>query len=267
MTEELRIRYSNRYPFSGKVFCSKCGSVFRRVKWGGKPKYQKHVWLCRKHEREGDKTKDVAGTGKERTHTDGRKKPSSRTDNVSGDNKISNLEAVKKSKTSVNKGCNMKAIDEEKLKQAFVRTANKIIAEDKVFIKKMMKNIESVIEDNTIANELDDRITEIRQQLTNLVKLNTKGAVDAEIYNDEYQKVALEMDKLREKRAEISKRELEVRDGIKRVKEIEKIIRDSEVLEEFDEELFKVLVEKVVVVSLVEVEFVLGSGVVVRELV
>ncbi len=44
--------------------------------------------------------------------------------------------------------CGMKAVDEEKLKAAFVRVANKVIKDSDGFIKKMMGNIEKVLNEN-----------------------------------------------------------------------------------------------------------------------
>jgi len=44
--DETGSRYTNKYPFSGKIFCSECGAPFRRKNWGVN-KYKKPVWICR----------------------------------------------------------------------------------------------------------------------------------------------------------------------------------------------------------------------------
>ncbi|WP_242945069.1 hypothetical protein [Caminicella sporogenes] len=78
--------------------------------------------------------------------------------------------------------------------------------------------------------------------------------------------MALEMESLRSKRLAYTKIEMECKDNYSRIREIERILNEHEIIEKFNEELFRVLVEKIRVVSLAEVEFVLKTGVVVREI-
>ncbi|SHK30980.1 hypothetical protein SAMN02745883_01768 [Caminicella sporogenes DSM 14501] len=74
------------------------------------------------------------------------------------------------------------------------------------------------------------------------------------------------MESLRSKRLAYTKIEMECKDNYSRIREIERILNEHEIIEKFNEELFRVLVEKIRVVSLAEVEFVLKTGVVVREI-
>ena len=41
-----RGKYTNKYAFSGRILCRKCGSTFKRKSWGT-GKYKKYVWICR----------------------------------------------------------------------------------------------------------------------------------------------------------------------------------------------------------------------------
>lgn len=41
-----RDKYTNRYPLSGMLFCSKCGFSLRRRTWNSKLKCKKIVWQC-----------------------------------------------------------------------------------------------------------------------------------------------------------------------------------------------------------------------------
>ena len=52
-----------------------------------------------------------------------------------------------------------------------------------------------------------------------------------------------------------------------RMKEITEVLRSIDTLREFDEELFGILVERIKVMDLVQVEFVLRSGVGVTEII
>ncbi|WP_231701852.1 hypothetical protein [Crassaminicella thermophila] len=74
------------------------------------------------------------------------------------------------------------------------------------------------------------------------------------------------MENIRSQRLVYTKNEMECKNNYSRVREIERILNEHEPINSFDEKLFRVLVEKIRVVSLVEVEFVLKIGVVVREI-
>ena len=56
------------------------------------------------------------------------------------------------------------------------------------------------------------------------------------------------------------------REMIGRVQEIGKVLRDTKGMLEFDEDLFGMLVERIMVINLVRVEFVLRSGISVMEI-
>ncbi|MPN15955.1 hypothetical protein SDC9_163291 [bioreactor metagenome] len=47
-----RSRYTNKYPFSGKIICGGCGKKFTRTYWGT-GKYKKPVWICRTRSQDG----------------------------------------------------------------------------------------------------------------------------------------------------------------------------------------------------------------------
>ncbi|WP_427340912.1 hypothetical protein [Caloranaerobacter sp. DY30410] len=166
--------------------------------------------------------------------------------------------------------CSMKAVDEEKLKAAFVRVANKVIKDSDGFIKKMISNIEKVLKENKDEVKLktiDSRLVELRKQVTNLIRLNSRSSIDSDIYDEEYNRLVLEMENLRSQRLAYTKTEMECKSNYSRVREIEKILNDHEIIKKFDEELFGVLVVQIRVVSLVEVEFILKTGVEVKEII
>lgn len=45
-TGERSTKYQNKYPLTGMLFCSKCGSVLRRRTWNSKHSCRKIVWQC-----------------------------------------------------------------------------------------------------------------------------------------------------------------------------------------------------------------------------
>ena len=48
-----RHKYSNKYPFSGKVFCGQCGNIFKRRQWNSTNTSKKVVWQCKTYIMEG----------------------------------------------------------------------------------------------------------------------------------------------------------------------------------------------------------------------
>jgi len=91
-------------------------------------------------------------------------------------------------------------------------------------------------------------------------KLNVKANIDADIYGEEYARITGEMDELKQQRFAFTQAEFKCKDTLLRVREIKKMLREQEIVKEFDENLFMELVECIRVVSLVEVVFVLKTG-------
>ena len=48
-----RQKYTNKYPFSGKVFCGDCGNTYRRRAWNSNNKSKKNVWQCKTYIQKG----------------------------------------------------------------------------------------------------------------------------------------------------------------------------------------------------------------------
>ena len=212
-----RQKYSNKYPFSGKVFCGDCANVFRRREWNSNNKSKKFVWQC---------------------------------------------------KTYIQKGkeaCAAKAVDEDVLKKAFVRVFNQLYENRQGFIKTLTENIEKVLlqkPSDKVIEALDDKIEELKTELKKLIRFQANNGMDDEVYREEYKRVSDELEKLREKRAEIDKDGI-LKESLKgKVNEIIGVIKGrQEAIEEFDESIFNALVERIEVVSPAHFVFELKSGV------
>ena len=137
-------------------------------------------------------------------------------------------------------------------------------------IKTMTANIETIILQGPNIKEteaLDNRIEELKNELKRLIRFQVNNSVDAEVYNEEYKSISLELEEVRKKRLEHDKVN-ELKDDLKqRVDEIVQAInsRDS-LLEEFDEEIFNALVEKIEVLTPAHFVFELKSGMRVDEI-
>jgi len=167
------------------------------------------------------------------------------------------------------KGCTMDAVGEEKLKEAFVRVANRVIADREAFIKRMTENIEQVyLKKASVVDvaAIDTRLGELRKEMSALVKLNLTAGVNTEIYAVEYNRINGEMEDLRDKRSVVTQAEIARWETLERVREIDKVLRGTETVADFDERLFGMLIERIRVMNLVQVEIVLQAGVAVIEL-
>jgi len=167
------------------------------------------------------------------------------------------------------KACPAKAVDESVLKDAFVRVFNQLYENREDFIKTLIENIEKVILHKPSDREieaLENKIEELKTELKRLIRFQTNNGMDDEVYREEYKRISDELEKLREKRAEVDKDSI-LKESLKgRADEIIGVIKGrQEALEEFDEGIFNALVEKIEVVSPTHFVFELKSGARVEE--
>ena len=128
----------------------------------------------------------------------------------------------------------------------------------------MTENIEMIIllkPDIGEAEAFDKRIEELKNALKKLIRFQVNNNADSEVYNEEYKRISGELEELRKKRLEHDK-VIESKDGLKqRFDDILQTINSrEELLEEFDEQIFNVLVEKIEVISPAHFVFELKSG-------
>ena len=162
--------------------------------------------------------------------------------------------------------CDQKAVKEKDLEKAFVRAMNWVINNKEAFVENLMKDmyrgLELIDEECTI-EELYARLEELQGEMKSLVRQGMKaGAVDEKEHlrlGVEIESVQNRMGKLKECETERSMRE-------KRVEELRDYLMAQESgICKFDDVLFRRFVEKVIIQSMAEVEFVLKVGVEVRE--
>lgn len=100
-----------------------------------------------------------------------------------------------------------------------------------------------------------------------LVRLNAKTEFDTWVYDKEYSTLAAEIELMRERRHKLKEAEAERVLRVNRIKETEEYLAAQESqLDKFDRDLFRRLIEKVKVQSMVEALFVFKAGVEFREI-
>lgn len=123
------------------------------------------------------------------------------------------------------------------------------------------------LENEYTKEQLDERLAELQQDLMRLVRLNAKTGQDVREYDNEYAKLAAEIEGFRERRQALLDKEAEKVINCQRIEELKEFLhRQNSPLEKFYEDIFRRLIEKVRVKSLVEVTFVFKTGVEVREI-
>ncbi len=166
--------------------------------------------------------------------------------------------------------CGAKAVDEIVLMDAFVRMFNGIYENKQSFIKTLSENIEMIIllkPDIRETETLDNRIEELKNELKKLIRFQVGNNVDSEVYNEEYIRISGELEEVRKKRLEHDKVN-DLKDDLKeRFDEILQTINSRDaLLEEFDEEIFNALVEKIEILTPAHFIFELKSGLRVEEI-
>lgn len=166
--------------------------------------------------------------------------------------------------------CDMKAVAEKEMEKSFIRAMNKVIGGKETFINQLMVNIykglESVGREYTMEG-IEARLTELQQEIMSLVRLNVKTGLDTKVYDVEYSQLATEIELMRERRQALKTAEAERALRVNRIEELRQyLIEQDTALDKFDMDLFRKLIEKVKVHSMVEAVFVFKTGVEVREI-
>ena len=148
--------------------------------------------------------------------------------------------------------CKARTVPEEMLCSTIVEAVNKLLAQKDEFLPLLKKNIETVITKNSNEEvvEIDKRMEELQNEL--LKRANSK-----ENYND----IADEIYKLREDRHRVLIDQAERKGSKQKLEEMESFINEqSSSLEEYDEKLVRMLIDKVTVYdNKLRVEFKSGA--------
>jgi site-specific DNA recombinase len=176
-------------------------------------------------------------------------------------------------RTYVNEGkdsCDAKAVNELELQGAFVRVFNRLKEDKGSFTETLNTNIEKVLSQrvgNGVLIEIERDMEQLKEDLKAMVKLKLRDNIDETVYNEENARISRELDELRNRKLKITK-EYDQQDQYKeRIKEIIHTINEREgFLEQFDDDIFNALVEKITILSPTHYLFTLKSGLEIEEL-
>jgi site-specific DNA recombinase len=175
-------------------------------------------------------------------------------------------------RTYVNEGkeaCDAKAVDEYVLQDAFVRVFNRMHENKDGFIRTLNMNIEAILskrEGHEPLIKVEQSIEQLKMDLKGLVNLKLRDNIDETVYNEENARISSELDKLRQKKI-ILEKDMDQKAQIKnRVNEIIQLMNArQDLLEQFDDDIFNALVEKITILSQAHFVFTLKSGLEIEE--
>lgn len=200
--------YTTQYPFSNKLFCGHCGS-----------KYRRHSYDL--------KRKDAEGNPKiEKVYTW-----------VCINHKLNKKTA-----------CPQTQVKESSLEKAFIAALNTLIEDQDGFVKTVIENISEVLNTRLSEASLEGnkgRYEAKQKELQNVLanSLKTPTAENARLYEGLVQELESLKKKIETEELERSKTLM----SKTRTLEFEQFITSSKLFHEFDEMVFRKLVEKVVI--------------------
>lgn len=160
-------------------------------------------------------------------------------------------------------------IEECVLQNAVMNAIQKIAANDGEFVGAFRQNVIRVIGSygqQQEKDEYDDLIEGKQQEMVALIAENAKEGVYSETFDRQYQRIAEEINELKEKQLETRRRKKLSEDYEQRVKDMDEFLKGNKIaLPKFDDDLVRRLVESVKVLSAERVMIQFKSGIVMEE--
>ena len=164
--------------------------------------------------------------------------------------------------------CSAKLIPEDIIKQAFISMCNKLIQHYREILLPLRRSLQELnmrrFSGNTKIIDIHKNIADIKEQRHVLSRLRKKGFMDEKKYNE----------KLTELESQLARQERELKKTAKADNEddtfeqldilIDSIEKQDNITTEFDEELFGIIVERIIVRDK-SLEFILISGLSLKE--
>ncbi|MEC0232805.1 hypothetical protein P4H71_00360 [Paenibacillus kribbensis] len=137
---------------------------------------------------------------------------------------------------------------------------------------KMLKaNIESVLSSRVEQEPLLDiegQMQQLKSDLKELVNLKLRNQIDESVYDEETSRLSSELNELRQQMLKLEEEEDQKAKIKERVDEIIQLLSSrQDILEQFDDNLFNALVEKITILSPAHFVFTLKSGISIDEII
>ncbi|WP_246361967.1 hypothetical protein [Paenibacillus alba] len=114
--------------------------------------------------------------------------------------------------------------------------------------------------------KIDEQMEQLKDDLKGLVSLKLRDQIEESVYAEENARISKELDELRQEKATIEKDNDHKSQVTQRVNEIIQVMNArQDLLEQFDDELFNALIEKITILSPTRYLFFLKSGLEIEE--
>ncbi|SHK66112.1 recombinase family protein, partial [Paramaledivibacter caminithermalis] len=163
--------------------------------------------------------------------------------------------------------CAMKAIDDLTLKAVFIRTFNRFYKDKERFLSSFIKNVEKGLESEKDEKfQVEKEIKNLTEKIKELIRIQIQGKISADEYENRYKKLKNRLDALKR----IHLNNLEEKQNSQELKirmaEIKNYLNNHDrLLTDFDDEIFKALVERIRVIGPTHIVFELRNGIALEE--
>ena len=149
------------------------------------------------------------------------------------------------------KGCNYgKSIPEEMLEKCFLDAFNVLCADKATIIRNFIEKTEPILKESNATTEIEKlniKEHDLKEKLKKLLDLKLENSITEEAFkekNYELERKIKAVRKLREQRENNLNNDNAVKD---RIVEIKEFLKNSQLITKFDKEIFKLLVDKVII--------------------
>ncbi len=211
LSQEGKAKHSNRYPFSGKIKCGRCGASYVARYKNRKDGSRYKAWRCYEAANHGSPHIDKAGNKK----------------GCSGMS-IRNEEAIH----IMSLVCKQLTIDRQKISDNLIKMINKVILMDVT---------------GADTNVLAEKMEAAKKKRTGLIDLYTSGDIDRDEFSALRVKYDAEIDSLKSMMESIEKQQIVKRKQQELMEDIKKAIGELISGIEYEDEFYTQLLDKMVV--------------------
>ena len=159
--------------------------------------------------------------------------------------------------------CCMKAIREDVLHRAFTDMWNKLYTNQGTILEPLLKELTELVaarQDSEEIRQLDKEIKDISGQSQILNQVMRKGYMDSALFMESSSKLGWQLTECRRKKTLLTRKLRRTKEIVRTEQLIQLIAEQDGLMEEFDEQLFKMTAEKIVVSKEHDITFCLYNG-------
>ncbi|HGD2601927.1 TPA: recombinase zinc beta ribbon domain-containing protein, partial [Streptococcus pneumoniae] len=156
--------------------------------------------------------------------------------------------------TSIKKGkkhcIHSKGIEEKAIENAFLQSYQQLFYENNNLTEDFLEIIKEELTDDTLKVELNkivSKLNSLYKKEEKLVSMNLDGKISDSVYEDKFNQIQIEKEKLLEEKVNLEvtlKSEVDIKSRLENFKEI---LTSQKTLTEFDKDIFDSIVEKIIV--------------------